>query len=198
MIINEKLLKANGAQLIILEKDDYLLRMQTYPQNYYQIKNGGLKITSNKTGKHEFIHQILGKGDAVGETFLWSETMYTIDAIALNHLSIYTISRDQFFKILEKNPEIMIKLNQFTCRYINHQRELINLIAYSDPRSRIIAVIDHLKNVQKPFQSFQYEIPYTRKQLASLSGLRTETVIRTIKLLEKEHAVKIVDGKIFY
>lgn len=198
MIINENLLKAHGAKLITLEKDEYLLRTHASPKNYYQIKNGSLKITSNTVGNNEFIHQLLGRGDPIGETFLSSETFYTINAIALSDMNIYVVSRERFFQLLEKHPEIINKLYEFSCQYINHQRKIINLIAYSDPRSKIIAVIDYLKKSQEHFELFQYEIPYTRKQLASLTGLRTETVIRVVKLMEKEKSVKIVDGKIFY
>ncbi|KPH14825.1 Crp/Fnr family transcriptional regulator [Chryseobacterium sp. ERMR1:04] len=197
MIIKERLLKTHGAHLITLEKGEYLLRPETYAQYYYQIKRGSLKIASDKIGSNEFIHQILGRGEPVGETYLCAETFYTINAIALSSMDIYAISREKFFELLEKNPEIIIKLYQFTSLYINHQRKLINLMAYGDPRSKIIAVISYLKSVEELLEPFDYEVPYTRKQLASLTGLRTETVIRTVKLLEKENFVKIVDGKIF-
>lgn len=198
MIIDEKLLKSYGAQLITLEKDQYLLHSHTYPQNYYQIKSGSVKIASDKNNNNEFIHQFLGRGDPVAETFLLSETLYTINAIALSKVTVFVLSRDKFLDLLGKHAEVVMKLYQFNCQYVNYQRELLNLVAYSDPKSKIIAVIDYFKKLEKSLQPFQYEIPYTRKQLASLTGLRTETVIRTVKLLEKENSVKIVEGKIFY
>jgi len=198
MIIDEKLLKSYGAQLITLEKDQYLLHSHTFPQNYYQIKSGSVKIASDKNNNNEFIHQFLGRGDPVAETFLLSETLYTINAIALSKVTVFVLSRDKFLDLLGKHAEVVMKLYQFNCQYVNYQRELLNLVAYSDPKSKIIAVIDYFKKLEKSLQPFQYEIPYTRKQLASLTGLRTETVIRTVKLLEKENSVKIVEGKIFY
>lgn len=41
-------------------------------------------------------------------------------------------------------------------------------------------------------------IPFTRRQLAKLTGLRWETVIRTVKKMEKENVLKIKNGKIYY
>lgn len=41
-------------------------------------------------------------------------------------------------------------------------------------------------------------IPFTRRQLANLTGLRWETVIRTVKKMEKENVLKIKNGKIYY
>ncbi|WP_120213810.1 helix-turn-helix domain-containing protein [Epilithonimonas arachidiradicis] len=45
--------------------------------------------------------------------------------------------------------------------------------------------------------NFDFEIPYTRKQLAALIGLRVETIIRAIKSLESQNKLLIVGGKIY-
>jgi CRP-like cAMP-binding protein len=37
----------------------------------------------------------------------------------------------------------------------------------------------------------------TRQQLANMTGLRVETVIRTIKQMEKDEKLSIVRGKVF-
>ena len=44
----------------------------------------------------------------------------------------------------------------------------------------------------KPFM-----VELSRQQLADLTGLRVETVIRTIKQLEKQEYLKIIEGKIY-
>lgn len=198
MIIDEKLLKAQGAQLLALEKDEYLVKKETYPQNYYQVKSGSFKITTDNDDKIEFIHQLPGKGEPVGETFLFFENLYEINAIALNDSIVYVLERIKFHQLLEKNPAILLKLYQYACESIQHQRILMYKVAYSDPANKIITVLDHIKKLQNQLVPFQYEVPYTRKQLASLTGLRTETVVRTIKLMEKQEMVKIVNGKVFY
>ncbi|MFN3019578.1 helix-turn-helix domain-containing protein [Chryseobacterium sp. TY3] len=38
----------------------------------------------------------------------------------------------------------------------------------------------------------------TRKQMAAITGLRIETVIRTIKKMESDHVLKLINSKIFY
>ncbi len=198
MIINEKILRAYGAQLITLEKEEYLFIAQTYPQKYYQMETGTLKITSGKIGLTEFIHRISGSGDPVGETFLYSDSLYTVNAIALSQITVYALDRAAFNELVDKHPETIIKLYQHTCQDMNYQQALMNKTAFGDPQSRIIIVINQLKIRSKQLGRFQYELPYTRKRLASMTGLRTETVIKTLKLMEKENVVKIIDGKVFY
>jgi len=198
MIINEKILKAHGAQLLSLEKDEYLLASGTYPQKYYQLSSGTLKITSDKIGPNEFIHQIRGKGDPVGETFLSSEGLYKINAIALSHVTAFALDRSEFHDILREFPETIIRLYHHSCQQIIQQQNLISKLAFSDPRSIILEVIAFLKNKTERPGHFQYEVPYTRKQIAAMTGMRIETVVRTVKLMEKDNLVRIVNGKVFY
>jgi CRP-like cAMP-binding protein len=198
MIINEKILKAHGAQLLSLEKEQYLLTSETYPEKYYQVTSGSLKITSDKIGSNEFIHQICGKGDPVGETFLSSEGLYKINAIALSPVTAYSLDRSEFHDILRESPETITRLYHYSCQQINQQQNLISKIAFSDPRTIILEVIAYLKNKTERPGRFQYEVPYTRQQIAAMTGMRIETVVRTVKLMEKDNIVKIVNGKVFY
>lgn len=45
---------------------------------------------------------------------------------------------------------------------------------------------------------FTYEVPITRQQLASLTGLCVETTIRAIKKMEREKILRITNRKILY
>ncbi|WP_418123738.1 helix-turn-helix domain-containing protein [Chryseobacterium sp. PTM-20240506] len=58
--------------------------------------------------------------------------------------------------------------------------------------------MDYLKSYDENKTPYSFQIPLTRQQLASLTGLRVETVIRVIKNMEKENELKIVNRKIFY
>lgn len=55
-----------------------------------------------------------------------------------------------------------------------------------------------LKQYHKLTEAFSYQIPYTRLEIASLTALRVETVIRVFKRMESDNIVKIINGKIFY
>lgn len=43
-----------------------------------------------------------------------------------------------------------------------------------------------------------YKIDFTRQQMADLTGLRVETVIRAIKALEKKGTIKIINRKVYF
>jgi CRP-like cAMP-binding protein len=196
MIIDEKLLIASKTELITLSREEDLFSVGDIPQNYFQVKSGCLKVINEREGNRQFIHDFSNAGDPVGETFLFTDNPYNITAIALNVCSVYALPRETFYKFLLKYPNIQSRLIQHISDSANYRMTLINQIAYSEPRQKIIAVIDHFKMLKK-HRKKRYEVPFTRQQLASLTGLRVETVIRTVKTMEVENIVKIIDGKIF-
>lgn len=63
---------------------------------------------------------------------------------------------------------------------------------------RIKGVLDYHKSFDHNQEQFSFEVPLTRQQLASMTGLRVETVIRTIKKMEQQNIVKIINRKIYY
>ena len=42
------------------------------------------------------------------------------------------------------------------------------------------------------------QVPFTRQEIANMTGLRVETVIRSVKSLEEQGLLKIIDRKIIY
>jgi len=71
-------------------------------------------------------------------------------------------------------------------------------LSFQNPILKLKQLMDYLKSYYEDKSSYSFRIPLTRQQLASLTGLRVETVIRAIKNMEKDKIVKIERGKIFY
>lgn len=71
-------------------------------------------------------------------------------------------------------------------------------LSFQNPISKLKLLMDYLKSYHKDKVPYSFQIPLTRQQLASLTGLCVETVIRTIKQMEKEKIVKIEKRKIYY
>ncbi|WP_410493162.1 helix-turn-helix domain-containing protein [Chryseobacterium sp. P1-3] len=70
----------------------------------------------------------------------------------------------------------------------------------NDPSMRLKTLMNYFKNIyciENDLDS-EYIIPLTRQQMANLTGLRVETVIRVIKLMEKNNLLRIKKGLIYY
>ena len=73
---------------------------------------------------------------------------------------------------------------------------VLEQLAIEEAEERLLHYIDHLKTQKSP-NSGEFEVSYTRQQLADLLGLRVETVIRAVKRLEQLGKVAIREGKIW-
>ena len=72
-------------------------------------------------------------------------------------------------------------------------REIIN----NTPESRIMGFLNDFKKKNNR-DGEKIEIPYTRQEIANYTGLRVETVIRTLTKMKTKKIVQIVERKLIY
>ncbi len=72
---------------------------------------------------------------------------------------------------------------------------ILSEISFYDPEHRILSLINYLKS-KSNLSTEPFQVPLTRQQIADMSGMRVETVIRTIKRMEEEGKLLIQDRKI--
>ena len=68
---------------------------------------------------------------------------------------------------------------------------LLKEISSFKPEHRILSLIDYLKKEEGIPIDQKYEVSLPRQHIADLTGLRVETVIRSVKTLEKEGSLDI-------
>uniref|UniRef100_A0AAU6WMF0 Helix-turn-helix domain-containing protein n=2 Tax=Chryseobacterium TaxID=59732 RepID=A0AAU6WMF0_9FLAO len=79
-----------------------------------------------------------------------------------------------------------------------HYRYLTSApFSFKDPMTKLHILMRHIKDHFGFKEKFSFPVPYTRQQLASLTGMRIETVIRAIKKMEKQNVLKIDNSKIY-
>ena len=69
-------------------------------------------------------------------------------------------------------------------------------MANNTSESRIMQLVEHYRNLLGTVKGETAHIPLTRQQIAGLTGLRVETVIRTIKKLEEKGKLELDSHKI--
>lgn len=75
---------------------------------------------------------------------------------------------------------------------------LMRKISCRNASERLQEILQMLKKEQGHEKPFSFTLPFTRQQLASLTGLCVETTIRTIKKMERQKLLRIKDRKILY
>jgi CRP-like cAMP-binding protein len=197
-MIDEKLLINYGAKLITAPKSQMLFREGDRANFYFQIQSGEIKMNNYTPEGKEFIQSIFSKGRGFGEPPLLIDSPYPCNAYTTADSVIYKLEKSAFLKLLKENPEEHLAFSTTICDRLHFKAIMAAEISYNEPEHRIITFIDYLKkHIYKLEGQFTYEVELTRQQIADLTGLRVETVIRAIKSLEKKGELKILQRKVW-
>lgn len=197
-MITVELLEKYGAIKKSFDKNDIILEEGNLPSHYYQIISGEVKMSNYNDDGREFIQGIFYNGQSFGEPPLFLNQNYPANAIAVENTEIFILPKENFMKLLEENPKVSIKIIENLAQRLYYKSVMAAEISTHEPEHRVLKLIDHgiaYFNFQKDKNG--YLINFTRQQIGDLTGLRVETVIRTIKALEKKGELKIINRKVY-
>lgn len=177
---------------------DVIFAEGSLPTYYYQILEGEVKLNNYDDEGKETIQNILSQGKSVGEFLLFIDKKYPANAVAITNCKILRVTKAKFLKLLEDHPELKMDMIQNLSDSMFLNFVMRQILSIKDPATKLKVLMDHLKETQNDTEMFSFQIPLTRQQMAGLTGMRVETTIRALKMMEKENLVKIKNRKIFY
>ncbi|KQO34674.1 cyclic nucleotide-binding protein [Flavobacterium sp. Leaf82] len=192
------LLEKYGALKKSFDKNEIIFEEGNLPTHYYQIISGEVKMSNYNDDGREFIQGIFYKGQSFGEPPLFLNQNYPANAIAVEDAQILLLSKSSFMQLLEENATVSIKIIENLAQRLYYKSVMAAEMSTQEPEHRILKLIDHgiaYFNFKK--EENGYLINFTRQQIGDLTGLRVETVIRTIKALEKKGILKIINRKVY-
>ncbi|KMQ68789.1 hypothetical protein ACM39_05735 [Chryseobacterium sp. FH2] len=198
MIICEHLLLSQGAKLCSYDPEEYIFNEGTVAKNYFQIRCGTVKLNNYLEDGKEFIHGFPYEGHCIGESYVFTENKYAVNAVALTNCEIIVLDKNKFLQILLKEPELFLKVNKYTADRLHFRYIISGFLSISDPLVKIEKLFSYLRKYFGGQSKHSFLIPYTRQQIAALTGLRVETVIRVVKKMEIQGVVKIDNAKVYF
>lgn len=198
MIINKQLLLSYGGQIERYKRGETIFLEGTTPKYYFQILEGTVRLSTVYNDGKEFVHGFPFEGHCFGESYLFTEKDYAINAIAEQHCSIIKILKSSVFDIFEQEPEVLQKINTYSAERLHFRYIISSFLAVTDPAVKVEILFRYLKAYFRAEDEALFHIPYTRKQIASLTGLRLETIVRVIKRMDAAGTLRIIDKKIFF
>ncbi|MET3036680.1 Crp/Fnr family transcriptional regulator [Chryseobacterium sp. NRRL B-14859] len=198
MVINESILHSAGAEIKEYKPTENLFCEGDSPHYYYQIITGEVKLNNYSEEGKEFIQNILTDGQSCGESILFIDKPYPMNAEAITDCQVLRLHKSVFFTLLSESSELCMEINSFLSQRLYYKFIMMQNISSQSPSTRLKGLMDYLKSFQDDERPYSFMVPLTRQQMASLTGLCVETAIRTIKHMEKDKIVKIENRKILY
>jgi CRP/FNR family transcriptional regulator, cyclic AMP receptor protein len=189
-----KYLEKYHAKLISLKKDQMLFLEGETASDYFQVESGCVKMYIVSPSGQEFIHGLFHCGESFAEPALIAKFPYPGSAVAIEPSKVWKLPGDYFVQMLKENFELHLKMDQVLCERLRYKSMVLSEMSSHDLEHRILSLLKHYKEKNgNPQIGGRVQIPYTRQQIADMSGLRVETVIRAVKKMERDKKL-VLDG----
>jgi CRP-like cAMP-binding protein len=197
MMIDIDTLLAWGAAYKKLDAGDIIFMEGSEASFYYQLVSGKVKWVNIDDDGREFLQSLIEAGESFGELPLFDDQPYAATAIACEESVVIRLHKSTFLKMLQENQDIHFSFTRLITQRLRFKFYIIKEIAYHDPENSISRLLQYLKSTQKNICPECNQVKLTRQQIADMTGLRVETVIRTIRNLHEKGVLTINRGKVY-
>lgn len=198
LMISGEVLEAHGAQLVHLAKGEVLFEQGESALYFHIVKRGRIKMSNYNDEGREFVQGYFSDGESFGEPPFFTYMPYPASAIAVVESQVWRCAHDPFIELLKENFDAHLRLTQVLSGRLIYKAMMLSEIAVEEAEHRLVTLIDYFRRSAGIAAGEEYRVPLTRQQLADMTGLRVETVIRTIKGMESRGALWIEEGKIVW
>ena len=197
MIIEIDKLLAWGATYKKISAGETIFREGCICSFYHQLVSGSVRwININDEGK-EILQVMIEPGECFGELPLFDDGAYAATTIANEDSVIIRLNRVVFVQIIKENPEIHFAFSKMLCERLRFKFLIVKELANHNPEHSITTLFAYFKETKKNICTNCNRIKLTRQQIADMTGLRVETVIRAIRNMHSKGEVLVDKGKVY-
>ncbi|MBS1946362.1 MAG: response regulator [Bacteroidetes bacterium] len=166
------------------------------PKAVYYVITGKIKIyKSSKDGK-ELITAICGPEDFFGYTYILENANYTENAQVLEDAQLMLIPREDFITLTTNDTQIAKQFIKIITRNILEKEEALVNLAYNSLRKKVAYGLAQVLDKYKKENNKNEILELSRENLAQITGVATESLIRTLADFKSEKLISIEPGKI--
>lgn len=171
------------------KKGETIYKEGEHSNSVYLILKGVVKSHKMDESGKELITTLYKADDFMGFTSFIDNTTYLESATAVEDVTLAGISKTNLKEILEKSKNISLELMELLTHNLSEIKEQLLQMAYSSVRKKTAQTIIQFAEVlnKKPEDC----IKISRNDLASVAGIATESLIRTLSSFKKDGLIEI-------
>jgi len=196
-MIDINLLLAWGATYKKISSGETIFHEGQVCTYYFQLISGNVRWINMDAEGRECIHSIIEPGESFGEFPLFDDGPYAASAIAETDCILIRLYKPTFINLLKENTNLLFDFTRLLTKRLRFRYSVIQSFACHNPETRIINLINHLKAENKNFCKECNQLKLTRQQIAFMTGMRVETVIRTMRIMHEKGELVISKGKVY-
>jgi CRP/FNR family transcriptional regulator, cyclic AMP receptor protein len=197
MMIDIDTLLAYGATYKNVSAGEIIFQEGMEARYYYQLLEGQVRWVNISDDGKEFIQAIMEAGESFGELPLFDEEPYAATAIADEDSILLRLHKPAFQQLLKDKPDLHFAFSKLLSQRLRFKFLTLRILAEHDPEYTVSTLLNYFKKEHKNICTDCNRITLTRQQIADMTGLRVETVIRAIRNLHIKGQLVIDKGKVY-
>lgn len=187
-----------GASFKKIKAGEIIFKEDEHAHFYQQLLEGKVKMYNFQNDGKEFIQGFFGPGDSFGEAPIFTESTYPASAIAVTNVVVVRLASHLFMELLQSNPTLHMQVSTMLAKRLLSKSLTLKNMSGTSPSEKILGILSRIKNESGKQQEEKIKIDFTRQELAAMSGLRVETVIRIMRKMFENKLLQIDRGKVFF
>jgi CRP-like cAMP-binding protein/CheY-like chemotaxis protein len=178
LIASRKVRQVKKKQILYYEGD--------LPQGLYLVLDGSIKTIKLAEDGRELMTGLYKADDYLGITALLLDETFNETAEAAEDSSVCLLPKDSFLNLVNRYPDISRQFIQILSNNVREKEEMLIELAYQSVRKRLAQTLVRLSKQSADPAQFKA----SREELASMAGIATETVSRTLTDFKNEGLIE--------
>ncbi len=158
----------------------------------YLVCHGAVKLYQSDRFGRDHILEVAGPGTLLGELSLDDGDAMSTSAEALTEAQVLCLPRERLVAFMQRHPETSMRFLAALSRELAVARHKVRELALKGGESRLAGLLLQLARAEggDDLASGRHlHLAYTRRELAEMIGVATETAIRLLAALRRKGAI---------
>ncbi len=160
------------------------------PDLFYIVVEGRIKVLKHSFAGKECIIAFFGPGEMFGEVAVFQDKPYPASAQSMAETKVLGIRKTDFLSFLAGHPEVALRIITILSGRLRDAQSRLKDLAGERVEQRITRMLLMLS------ARLGATLPFTRQEIADMTGITTETTIRVMSQLKERSIIRSTRGKI--
>ena len=157
---------------------------------FYIVVEGRIKIIKHSSLGKEFIIAFFDPGEMFGEVAVFEGKSYPASAQAATDTKVLGIKKDDFLSFLSSHSQVAVGIINVLAGRLRNAHGRLKDMAGERVEQRLARTLLMLSS------KLGTTLPFTRQEIADMTGTTTETTIRIMSQLKDRGIIRSVRGKV--
>jgi len=160
------------------------------PVWFYIVIEGQVKVIKHSSSGREFIIAFFGPGEMIGEVAVFENKPYPASAQSIARTRVIGIRQEAFLAFLASRPQVALRIINILGGRLRDAQTRLRDLAGEKVEQRLASTLLRLSSKLGP------TLPFTRQEIADMTGTTTETAIRVMSRLKERGIIRSTRGQI--